>query len=56
VKPIRKLKQPLTLARIKGDKSLAGWDLVRNSRLSVVPVSPEQWRRVDELTKSPGTT
>ena len=54
VKPVRKLKQSITLARIKGDKQLANWDLVRNSRLSVMPVSPAQWRRIDELTKAAG--
>ena len=54
VTSIRKLKQPVTLARIKADKLLADWDLVRNSRLSVMPVSPAQWRRVDELAKVVG--
>jgi predicted RNA-binding protein with PUA-like domain len=54
VKPVRKLKQPVTLARIKGDPLLADWALVRNSRLSVVPVSPAQWRRVEELAKAGG--
>jgi predicted RNA-binding protein with PUA-like domain len=54
VKPVRKLKQPVTLARIKADPLLADWVLVRNSRLSVVPVSPDQWRRVEELAKAGG--
>ena len=54
VKAVRKLKRPVTLARIKADKLLADWDLVRNSRLSVVPVSPQQWRRVEELAKPGG--
>jgi predicted RNA-binding protein with PUA-like domain len=52
VKPIRKVKRPLTLAAIKGDPLLADWDLVRLPRLSIVPVSPEQWRRVEELVKA----
>jgi predicted RNA-binding protein with PUA-like domain len=52
VKPLRKLKHPVTLERIKDDAHLANWDLVRLSRLWVVPVSPEQWRRVEELAKS----
>jgi predicted RNA-binding protein with PUA-like domain len=55
VKAVRKLKHPITLATIKGDKKLADWDLVRLSRLSVVPVSPQQWQRVEELAKSAGT-
>jgi predicted RNA-binding protein with PUA-like domain len=55
VKPVRQLKRPLTLAAIKADPLLADWDLVRNSRLSVVPVSPEQWRRVEQLVKAAET-
>jgi predicted RNA-binding protein with PUA-like domain len=55
VKPIRKLKHPITLARIKAEPKLAGWDLVRMSRLSVVPVTAEQWRMVEQLAKSAET-
>jgi predicted RNA-binding protein with PUA-like domain len=55
VKPVRKLKHPVTLARIKAEPQLANWALVRNSRLSVVPVSPEQWRQVEQLVKAAGT-
>jgi predicted RNA-binding protein with PUA-like domain len=55
VKPVRKLKQPLPLARIKADDLLATWDLARLPRLSVVPVSPEQSRRVEQLVKAAGT-
>jgi len=49
VKSVRKLKRPVTLTQVKADKLLSDWDLVRNSRLSVMPVSPAQWRRVEEL-------
>ena len=52
VKPVRKLKRPLTLAAVKADPLLADWELVRLPRLSIVPVSPEQWRRVEELVKA----
>jgi predicted RNA-binding protein with PUA-like domain len=54
VKPVRKLKHPVSLSRIKAEPSLADWALVRNSRLSVVPVSPEQWRQVEQLVKASG--
>jgi predicted RNA-binding protein with PUA-like domain len=30
----------------------ATWELVRNSRLSVMPVSPRQWERLEELCVS----
>jgi predicted RNA-binding protein with PUA-like domain len=49
VKPVKLLSQPVTLAQIKADPMLAKWDLVRLSRLSVVPVNDEQWARVLEL-------
>jgi predicted RNA-binding protein with PUA-like domain len=49
VKFIRRFDHPVSLAAIKADKQLAKWDLVRLSRLSVVPTSEDQWRRVEEL-------
>jgi predicted RNA-binding protein with PUA-like domain len=49
VKAVRPLPHPVTLKRIKGDPLLAGWDLVRLPRLSVMPVTDEQWQRVEEL-------
>src|SRR5260370_30846054 len=42
---VRALPRPVTLAEIKADKLLTGWDLVRLPRLSVMPVSVAQWRR-----------
>ncbi len=51
VSAIRKLVNPVTLARIKSDKALANWDLVRLPRLSVVPVSKVQWKRVVVLSE-----
>lgn len=50
VKPVRKLRNPVPLSRIKDDPALADWDLVRNSRLSVMPVTDEQWRRIEALS------
>lgn len=37
-------KAPVTLAAIKQEKALAGFALVKQSRLSVVPVTDEEWR------------
>src|SRR4051812_9427885 len=45
VKPSKKLKNPVTLAAIKADAAFAEWELVRISRLSVMPVSDEIWKR-----------
>ena len=44
VKALRPVKQPVTLQQIKADPRLADMALVRQSRLSVCPVSDEQWR------------
>ncbi len=38
-----KLAFPVTLKRIKESGQFPGWELVRQPRLSVVPVSKEQW-------------
>jgi len=55
VKPIRPLAQPVTLDAIKADPAFAGWDLLRISRLSVVPVPPTMWKRIQELSEIPAT-
>lgn len=39
-----RLKRPVTLAQIKAHPQSQNWDLVRLGRLSVVPVSEEQWQ------------
>ena len=54
VSPNRALPRPVTLAEIKADAELAGWDLVRLPRLSVVPVTESQWRRVISLAEADG--
>ena len=51
VKPVRRLQHPVSLECIKNDPALAGWDLLRLPRLSVVPVSEAQWERVHELSR-----
>jgi predicted RNA-binding protein with PUA-like domain len=48
-RPVRKFPSAVTLADIKAQKALASWDLVRQSRLSVVPVTESQWKRVEML-------
>lgn len=52
VAPVCPLPRPVTLTEIKADPLLAGWDLVRLPRLSVLPVSLQQWQRVWELAKT----
>jgi predicted RNA-binding protein with PUA-like domain len=43
VKPLRPVPTPVTLAAIKADPRLADFALVRQSRLSVVPVRDAEW-------------
>jgi predicted RNA-binding protein with PUA-like domain len=52
VVPVKAFKQPVPLAQIKDDEALAEWELVRMPRLSVMPVSQAQWRRVEELGRA----
>lgn len=47
--PHKKLKHPVSLAQIKGDKRLANMALVRLSRLSVGPVTPDEFKVILEL-------
>jgi predicted RNA-binding protein with PUA-like domain len=42
----RPLARPVTLAEIKADAAFAGSPLVRVPRLSVIPASAAQWRRL----------
>lgn len=44
VAAVEPVKQPVTLAAIKADPKLKDFGLVRQSRLSVVPVNDEQWK------------
>lgn len=41
--PEKKLKQPVTLSRIKAEKKLAAMTLVKAARLSVQPVKKEEF-------------
>ena len=43
VKAVKPMAKPVTLAEIKAEGRLAEMALVRQSRLSVVPVSTDQW-------------
>ena len=54
IKPRRKFKFPVTLARIKTDATFAGWDLLRIGRLSVVPVPEKMWKHLEKLSETAG--
>lgn len=52
VVPERKLARPVTLAAIKADPAFASFPLVRMSRLSVMPVSDAEWKRIEKMSGS----
>jgi predicted RNA-binding protein with PUA-like domain len=52
VVPEKKLARPVTLAEIKADAAFASFPLVRMSRLSVMPVSDAEWKRIETLSRS----
>jgi len=49
--PVKPLKNPVTLQQIKADKSLKDMPLVRQSRLSVSPVTEDQFARIIKLSE-----
>ena len=49
VKAVTPLKTPVTLAAIKEDAKLKDMALVKQSRLSVQPVTAAEWKRVCDL-------
>ncbi|CTQ33613.1 EVE domain-containing protein [Jannaschia rubra] len=49
LRAVEPLPSPVTLARIKDTPELSDMALVRNSRLSVQPVTPEEWRLVRRM-------
>ena len=45
------LPRPVTLAEIKANAKLKNFDLVRLARLSIMPVSEEQWKIIEEMVE-----
>jgi predicted RNA-binding protein with PUA-like domain len=51
LKPVKKLKKTVPLAVIKADPRLANMALVKLSRLSVQPVTDQEWKVILELAE-----
>jgi predicted RNA-binding protein with PUA-like domain len=49
IRAVAPFPRPVTLDAVKADPRLADMVLVKNSRLSVQPVTPEEWRTVCEM-------
>ena len=47
--PLKKLKMPVSLAQVKADKRLVNMALIRLSRLSVQPVTGDEWKMIMEM-------
>jgi predicted RNA-binding protein with PUA-like domain len=45
----RRLPQPVPLSAVKADPAFSELGLVRMPRLSVIPVSPEQWKKLVQM-------
>lgn len=51
IEPVSPLPNPVTLATMKADPALADMATLRQSRLSVSPVTAAEWRRILALAK-----
>jgi predicted RNA-binding protein with PUA-like domain len=52
IEAVKPLPRPVKLAEIKANKKLADFDLVRLGRLSIMKVSGEQWKMIEEMAKT----
>jgi predicted RNA-binding protein with PUA-like domain len=50
IEPVKKMKSPVTLAAVKANKAFTSFPLVRLPRLSVMPVTDVEWRRIEAMT------
>jgi predicted RNA-binding protein with PUA-like domain len=51
IAPDKRLAHPVTLAAIKADRAFASFALVRMSRLSVMPVTDGEWKRIVDMSQ-----
>jgi predicted RNA-binding protein with PUA-like domain len=52
VKPVEKLARPVTLAAIKAEPRLAESEIIRQSRLSVAELTPDEWKTILRMGKA----
>lgn len=52
VVPRYKLPRPVTLKEIKQNPAFSEWQLVRQARLSVMPVSEHHWQLIHQLAET----
>jgi predicted RNA-binding protein with PUA-like domain len=49
MRAVGKMPRPVTLAQMKADPALEGMSLLRQSRLSVAPLTEAEWRHISAL-------
>jgi predicted RNA-binding protein with PUA-like domain len=49
LKPVKAMKKPVSLAAMKAEPRLEGLSLLRQSRLSVCPVTADEWAVIMEM-------
>jgi predicted RNA-binding protein with PUA-like domain len=50
LKPVKSLKNPVTLTDIKAEQKFENMELVKNSRLSVQKVTPDEWKLIVKMS------
>ncbi len=53
IEPLKRVKHPVTLAQIKATSELANMKLVTQSRLSVMPVSKDEYEKIMRISEGP---
>jgi len=53
LQPVKALARPVALGEMRANRRLTGFDLLRLPRLSVMPVSAEQWAAIMEMARRP---
>jgi predicted RNA-binding protein with PUA-like domain len=53
LEPVRALARPVALAELKADRALAGLPMLRQPRLSVVPLTKQEFERIVERSMEP---
>ena len=51
IEPVRALPRPVTLAEVKAHPKLKNFDLVKNSRLSIMKLTDEQWEIMEGMAR-----
>jgi predicted RNA-binding protein with PUA-like domain len=50
LKPVKALKKPVSLSEIKAEPKFENMELVKNSRLSVQKVTPDEWKLIMKMS------